>query len=125
MHSPSNMPSEYIDIKIVGKTIPIWEPRWHDDVVLIDKRRVQGGWNKIVFTKTNSLPGEYCAKGEDISRSKVGSNGKITCYEYPLKNLKIIGKPLPKANLRVEAEQPEPQIKIDLQEEYINNDIRR
>lgn len=119
VHKPSNMPDEYVDIVITRKPIIILEPRWHDDMVLIGKKWVQGGWNKIIFTKTNSLPDEYAAIGEDIAKSKLGTNGKIPCYEYPLKKLKIIGQPIKQNEPVVEPEKPK-------QDTLFNNeDIRR
>lgn len=65
--------------------IEIWEPRWHDKVVLIAKHVVSKD-NTIVFTKCKSLAGkEYYFSGETIRRCKLGTNGKIACYEVPLK----------------------------------------
>jgi len=69
--------------------ITIWEPRWHDRVVLIAKHKVSGGLNKIKFTK-GSLAGKvYEAEGSMIRKCPQDSNGKITCYAVPLDKLTL------------------------------------
>ena len=65
----------------------IWEPRWHDRVVLLAKHKVHGGTNVIQFTK-GSLKGKvYTMGGEDITQCPLESNGKIPCYAVPLDSL--------------------------------------
>lgn len=67
--------------------IEIWQPRWKDHKVLIAKHKV-GLHNKIIFTRTPSMPGEYYASGEDIQKYPITDNGKIPCYEFPVSELK-------------------------------------
>ena len=70
------------------KSILIWEPRWHDRVVLIAKRKVQPGENVIKLTKAREFKGKrFIMTGEEISSCPVGSNGKIPCFEVPLAKL--------------------------------------
>lgn len=66
--------------------IKIWQPRWHDRVVLIAKNKVQSQ-NTIVFTKTPSLRGEYPIDRATIEKYPLTSNGKIPCYAVPLDRL--------------------------------------
>lgn len=67
--------------------IDIWEPRWHDNVVLIDKMKVADD-NIIVFTKADSLPHRYYLSGYEIRQSKLDSNGVMACYAVPLEKFK-------------------------------------
>jgi hypothetical protein len=65
--------------------IEIWQPRWHDRTVLIAKRKVKDGVNKIVFTKTPELKGKvFEMDGSAIRQYHIESNGKIPCYAVPL-----------------------------------------
>ena len=61
----------------------IWEPRWHDRVVLVNKMRVTNH-NVIVFTRAPSLPGVYYFPKDVAIRSPLDSNGKIACYAIDL-----------------------------------------
>ena len=71
---------------MIPKRIEIWNPRWHDKVVLVAKYKVEG-FNEIVFTK-GTLKGRSCKiKGEDIEKYPIESNGKIDCYAVPLERL--------------------------------------
>lgn len=69
--------------KIPCQLIDIWQPRWKDRKVLIASHKV-GVHNKIIFSKTKSLPGEYYISGLDIRQYPGQSNGKIMCYCVPL-----------------------------------------
>jgi len=64
--------------------IEIWQPRWHDRVVLIGKHKVKPGENKIVFTKAKNLPGSYFMEDTEIKKYPLDSNGKIPCFAVPL-----------------------------------------
>lgn len=75
---PENTPVTEIAIK---------DPRWHDKVVLIAKRKV-GLHNVINFT-AKSLPDPMYASYETITKYPLGSNGKIPCYEVPLDELVV------------------------------------
>jgi hypothetical protein len=63
--------------------IPIWQPRWHDSVVLIAKTKVRRD-NVIVFTKAPTLPDRYRVLGEAIRSYPLTTNGRIVCYAVPL-----------------------------------------
>lgn len=43
-----------------------------------------GMHNKIVFTKTKSMPGEYYISGAEVRKYKAQANGKLMCYCVPL-----------------------------------------
>ena len=69
-------------------TITIWNPRWHDRVVLIAKYKVRDGDNGITFTKAPSLKGKiFKMSGADIRKCPLDTNGKIPCYAVPLDDL--------------------------------------
>lgn len=65
------------------KVIDIWEPRWHDKVVLLAKSKVTER-NVIRFTKTPSMPGLWFVNGGVVKKCPLESNGKIPCYAIPL-----------------------------------------
>lgn len=67
--------------------IEIWQPRWHDKVVLIAKSKVRDQ-NTIVFTKTPAMKGEYHLSGEIIKSYPLDTNGRIPCYAVSLKEFK-------------------------------------
>ena len=64
--------------------IEIWEPRWHDRVVLIAKYKVVSGRNVIKFTKGSMKGKEYEMDGIAIREYPLETNGKIKCYAVPL-----------------------------------------
>jgi hypothetical protein len=65
--------------------IEIWEPRYHDNVVLVAKHKVMPGDNTIVFTKSKKLVNkEYHIPGKTIMSCPLDTNGKIECYAVPL-----------------------------------------
>lgn len=66
--------------------IEIWQPRWRDKVVLLAKYKVAND-NKIVFTKTKSMPGAYYVSGAIAKQCPVDYNGKIECYAVPIDKL--------------------------------------
>lgn len=68
------------------QVIDIWQPRWKDRKVLIAKWKV-GQHNKITFSKTKSMPGEYYLPGETVRKCPLESNGKIQCYAVPMDEL--------------------------------------
>lgn len=82
------------DIKMVGKYTPlnfiqIFEPRYHDQRVLINPAKV-GVDNKIVFTRAASLPGTYYLSGKTIRKYGKESNGSIMCYCVPVSELQSL-----------------------------------
>lgn len=68
------------------QVISIWQPRWKDRKVLIAKWKV-GQHNKITFSKTKSMPGEYYLPGSLVTKCPLESNGKIQCYAVPMDEL--------------------------------------
>ncbi len=65
----------------------IWQPRYHDRVVLLSKNKV-GTHNKIRFTKAPSMgDGLYYVSDKVVKKCKVESNGTIKCYAVPLDEL--------------------------------------
>lgn len=67
--------------------IKIWEPRYHDDVVLIAKYKVRE-FNQIVFTKAKHLVGkDFFVAGKDVVECPLEDNGKIACYAVPMDKL--------------------------------------
>lgn len=69
-----------------AQVIDIWQPRWHDRVVLIAKYKV-GTHNLIKFTKTPSMTDEYYLDGKTITKYPLETNGKVKCYAVPLDEL--------------------------------------
>lgn len=75
-------------------TIPIWQPRHHDNKVLIATKKVRAH-NKIIFTyqdkksKQGPLSGkEFYISSERIKKYPKESNGVLQCYAVPLEDLK-------------------------------------
>lgn len=71
----------------MANVISIWQPRWHDNKVLIACHKV-GKKNRIVFTKAPTLEGVYLVDGAEVEKCKKESNGRIMCYAVPLELLK-------------------------------------
>lgn len=70
--------------------IEIWAPRYHDNVVLIDVRKVSER-NIIMFTKAKHLLGQkFYVDKEDIVNSPIDTNGSIKCYAVPMTKLEPI-----------------------------------
>lgn len=67
--------------------IEIWQPRYHDNVVLIAKRKVRTGWNYIKFTKDPHLKATYRIMGEAVRKCPLETNGRIPCYAVPMEAL--------------------------------------
>lgn len=73
--------------------IEIWQPRYHDNKVLLATYRVSPNKNYIVFTKDKRLAGNmYSCDAEVIRKCPVESNGKISCFAVPMEELKLEGK---------------------------------
>ena len=64
-------------------SIQIWEPRWHDRMVLIAKYKVRDS-NQIEFTKGTYKGNSYAVSGADIRKCPIENNGTIDCYAVPL-----------------------------------------
>ena len=78
--------------------IEIWQPRWHDRVVLIAKYKVKDGVNEIKFTKSKCFNDKVFKVGSsEIKDCPIETNGKINCYAVPLNT--IVGD-----NLTIEKE---------------------
>ena len=70
--------------------IEIWQPRYHDNKVLIAKYKT-GVKNEIVFTKAKHLTGMiFAISGEKLARYPIENNGSISCYAVPLDDLERI-----------------------------------
>lgn len=68
-------------------TIEIWEPRYHDNVALVAKKKIRDH-NRIIFTKAKSLAGkEFYISGIKAKKFKSESNGSIACRAIPLEEL--------------------------------------
>lgn len=67
----------------------IWEPRYRDNRVLLNARKV-GPHNKIKFTKAKSLPDTYYLSGKTIKKYPKEYNSSIFCYAVPLEELQIL-----------------------------------
>jgi hypothetical protein len=64
--------------------IEIWNPRYHDRMVLVAAYKV-GDTNDIVFTKAKHLKGKvFRLNREDFKDCKLTTNGTIQCYEVAL-----------------------------------------
>ena len=64
--------------------IEIWQPRWHDRVVLIACHKVKDGDNLISFSKVKGLEEkEFHMDGDKIRSYPLDDNGKIQCYAVP------------------------------------------
>lgn len=79
---------------IISRTKPInkieiWQPRYHDRTVLIATYKVKQD-NVIIFTKAKHLPDEYYLSGETIKKYPVETNGTISCYVVPMKELDAV-----------------------------------
>ncbi len=71
------------------KLFEVWAPRWHDEKVLLKASKV-GAHNKILFTKTPTLPEMYYLSGKTVKKYRKESNGRIDCYAVPMKELQIL-----------------------------------
>lgn len=71
-------------------TIQVWEPRWHDNICLVAKRKISQH-NKIIFTKAKSLKGkEFYLSEKTAQKWPLESNGSILCYAIPMGELKLM-----------------------------------
>lgn len=67
--------------------IEIWQPKYKTDSVLIATYKVESE-NTIIFTKAKHLEGmRFHITGEKIRECPVTTNGRITCYDVPMKYL--------------------------------------
>jgi len=68
------------------KAIEIWQPRYHDRVVLISVHKVKEGTNYVRFTKAPSMGnGLWSFDGSRVRREcELDTNGKIICFAVPL-----------------------------------------
>lgn len=70
--------------------IEIWQPRYHDNKVLIATYKVKSGQNLIVFTKAKYLQGKiFSCNGSIIKSCPIETNGKISCYAVPMEKLEL------------------------------------
>lgn len=66
-----------------AKSFDIWNPRWHDKRVLMAVHKVSDH-NRVVFSKSKALKGEFYISGKIVKRYKKENNGKIECFSVPL-----------------------------------------
>jgi len=67
------------------KATCIWQPRYWDQKVLISKMDVRRDKCYVFFCCDRNKPDLYSYDGSRvISEIRVGTNGKIPCYEVPL-----------------------------------------
>ena len=69
--------------------IEIWEPRWHDRVVLVAAYKVAVGINTIKFTRGRLKGLIFKIHSDIIQKCPITTNGKIRCYAIPLETLGI------------------------------------
>jgi len=62
----------------------IWEPRYHDRVVLVKTSKIVDGDNLISFTKSPAYPLIYKFEGTKAKTCPTTSNGKSLMYQIPL-----------------------------------------
>lgn len=70
--------------------IPIWYPRYHDNVVLISQYKVHHASSVIIieFTKAKHLQGQrFCVTRDVAEHCPIETNGKINCYAIPMGKL--------------------------------------
>lgn len=68
----------------------IWQPRWHDKVVLLKAQKV-GTHNKIIFTKAPSMGDQpYYVSGGTVKKYPKETNGAIDCYAVPIQELELL-----------------------------------
>lgn len=63
--------------------VPIWEPRYHDDCMLIDKDKVRD-YTQIRFTKTNKFPGIFWIPGDVVRKYPLQPNGGTEVHQVPM-----------------------------------------
>lgn len=68
--------------------VSIWEPRWHDQHVLIAVRKI-GEHNVVSFTKAPSITDEYYISGKNARKYPITTNGKIRVYDIPLDDMEL------------------------------------
>jgi len=74
-------------------TIEVWQPRWHDRMVLIPPYKV-AAHNKIIFTQAKSLEGKvYYASKQALSERPKENNGTVDCYVIALDDLELMATP--------------------------------
>lgn len=74
--------------------IEIWSPKYSTQSVLIGKRNVLAGMNRIIFTKAKHLAGGiYQMDGKKIRTYPIVSNGSISCYDVPFDDLECVKQP--------------------------------
>lgn len=71
----------------------IWQPRWHDKIVLIKAVKVKNAKTKLLkikFTQAPSLPDDYVISKAKTMTYPKETNGTIVCYAVPLKDLELL-----------------------------------
>lgn len=69
--------------------IEIWSPKYKTNSVLIATYKVTNGVNLIKFTKAKHLQGiVFEADGKEIMGCPIHSNGRVDCYEVPMRVLR-------------------------------------
>lgn len=70
----------------------VWQPRWHDKVVLLKAKKVKEGnqWLKIKFSKAPSLEEEYVISKAKALTFPKDSNGTADMIAVPLNELSVL-----------------------------------
>lgn len=75
------------------KAIPIWQPRYHDNVVLVNCNKVSEKENTLLyFCGDINYPNLYAIDYKKLDDYSIGNNGSIYCFEVPLKDLIDLGE---------------------------------
>lgn len=70
------------------KALPIWQPRYHDDKILISCNKVSETDDTYIFIcGDDNYPNLYKIPAHSFFNYKIGSNGRILCFEVPIKDL--------------------------------------
>lgn len=72
---------------------PIWQPKFCTGEVLVSALDVRPGKNYIFFVADRNHPDLYSYDGDKVKQEgTLCSNGKITCYAFPLAWLSCEGE---------------------------------
>lgn len=75
------------------KACAIWAPRYHDNKVLISCSKVSETKDTYVFIcGDKNYSNLYKIPAKNFFHYNVGTNGKIYCFEVPIKDLEDVGE---------------------------------
>lgn len=70
------------------KAFPIWQPRYHDEKVLISCKKVSDKEDTYIFICGDErYPNLYRIPSNNFYHYEISSNGRISCFEVPLTDL--------------------------------------